>query len=180
MRAAWCSGALHFRRGFGPIKILRIVFLKSLCSCYMMSLYCLSDSLARWLSEFLNQPYYGKKYANFSRFPESKDIWRTCSDPSAAGSSGRFVTDWEYGGAGTMNILIGGVALCNLVDHVLINGKMHRQICIHPLDGEWQRFVTMIGSVYMKDALEFNTYKNAFVVGTKGVSGKRMIFIVYF
>jgi len=73
----------------------------------------------------------------------------------------------------TINILIGGVAMCNLVDHVIIDERIHRQICVHPLDGEWQRFVTLIGTVYGDEALDFNTYKGAFVVGTKGVKGKR-------
>jgi len=66
--------------------------------------------------------------------------------------------------------MLGGVASCKLVEHVIIGDKMHRQIMVHPMDGEWQMFVTMIGHVYGHDSLEFNSYKNAFVFGTKGVN----------
>ncbi|KAF8572913.1 hypothetical protein K439DRAFT_1625445 [Ramaria rubella] len=47
---------------------------------------------------------------------------------------------------------------------------IHRQITIYPLDGEWQRLVTMLGSIYMQPSLEFNSYKGAIVIGTKGIS----------
>ncbi|KAF8581164.1 hypothetical protein K439DRAFT_1619235 [Ramaria rubella] len=114
----------------------------------------------------------GKNYANFARFPESKHVWRSVQDPSAFGKSGSYVMDWQFNKGATVNVLLGGVGSCKLVDHILLNGKLHRQICIYPLDGEWQRFVTMIGAVYMTRSLEFNTYKGAIVIGTRGVNGE--------
>ncbi|KAF8582877.1 hypothetical protein K439DRAFT_1617919 [Ramaria rubella] len=119
-----------------------------------------------WFRDFLNKPYYGKNYANFARFPESKHVWRSMQDPSAFGKSGSYITDWQFNKGATVNVLLGGVGLCKLIDHILLNGKLHRQICIYPLDGEWQSFVTMIGTVYMTGSLEFNTYKGAIIIGT--------------
>ncbi|KAF8582108.1 hypothetical protein K439DRAFT_1618501 [Ramaria rubella] len=87
-----------------------------------------------WFQDFLNKPYYGKNYANFARFPESKHVWRSVQDPSAFGKSGSYVTDWQFN------------------------------------KGAMQRFVTMIGTVYMTGSLEFNTYKGAIVIGTQGVN----------
>ncbi|KAF8582437.1 hypothetical protein K439DRAFT_1618253 [Ramaria rubella] len=126
-----------------------------------------------WFQEFLSKPYYGTNYANFARFPESKHVWRSVQDPSAFGKSGSYVMDWQFNKGATVNVLLGGVGSCKLVDHILLNGKLHRQICIYPLDGEWQRFVTMIGAVYMTRSLEFNTYKGAIVIGTRGVNANK-------
>ncbi|KAF8573105.1 hypothetical protein K439DRAFT_1625307 [Ramaria rubella] len=126
-----------------------------------------------WFRDFLSKPYYGKNYADFARFPESKHVWRSVQDPSAFGKSGSYVTDWQFNKGATVNVLLGGVGSCKLVDHILLNGKLHRQICIYPLDGEWQRFVTMIGAVYMTHSLEFNTYKGAIVIGTRGVNADK-------
>ena len=129
-----------------------------------------AKACSRWLKDFLNKPYYGKDYANFSRFPPSKDVWRTEHDPAAFGKSGSFITDWEFRRGAVVNLMLGGVTTCNLIEPVIINDKVHRQICMHPMDGEWQRFVTMIGSVYGIEYVEFNSFKNAVVFGTKGVS----------
>ncbi|KAF8572858.1 hypothetical protein K439DRAFT_1625481 [Ramaria rubella] len=81
--------------------------------------------------------------------------------------------DWQFNKGATVNVLLGGVGSCKLVDHILLNGKLHSQICIYPLDGEWQRFVTMIRAVYMTHSLEFNTYKGAIVIGTRGVNANK-------
>ena len=54
----------------------------------------------------------------------------------------------------------------------MIKDKVHRQICIHPLEGEWQRLVTMLGSVFMLPVLDFSTFRSALVFGTKGVNGE--------
>ncbi|KAF8589281.1 hypothetical protein K439DRAFT_1612869 [Ramaria rubella] len=126
-----------------------------------------------WFRDFLNKPNYGKNYANFARFPESKHMWRSMQEPSAFGKSGSYVTDWQFNKGAMVNVLLGGVGSCKLIDHILLNGKLHRQICIYPLDGEWQRFVTMIGTVYMTGSLEFNTYKGAIVIGTRGVNANK-------
>ncbi|KAF8574751.1 hypothetical protein K439DRAFT_1624096 [Ramaria rubella] len=126
-----------------------------------------------WFRDFLNKPYYGKNYANFARFPESKHMWRSVQDPSAVGKSGSYVTDWQFNKGATVNVLLGGVGSCKLIDHILLNGKLHHQICIYPLYGEWQRFVTMISTVYMTGSLEFNTYKGAIVIGTRGVNADK-------
>ncbi|KAF8585209.1 hypothetical protein K439DRAFT_1616154 [Ramaria rubella] len=126
-----------------------------------------------WFRDFLNKPYYGKNSANFGRFQESKHMWRSVQDLSAFGKSGSYITDWQFNKGATVNVLLGGVGSCKLIDHILLNGKLHRQIFIYPLDGEWQRFVTMIGMVYMTGSLEFNTYKGAIVIGTRGVNADK-------
>ncbi|KAF8585305.1 hypothetical protein K439DRAFT_1616031 [Ramaria rubella] len=125
----------------------------------------------KWFCDFLSQPFYGKNLSNLARFPESKDIWQTMVDPAMPGGrGGRYITDWEYGGGATVNMIIGGVGTCQLIEPIIINNRIHRQITIYPLDGEWQRLVTMLGSIYMQPSLEFNSYKGAIVIGTKGVS----------
>ncbi|KAF8573179.1 hypothetical protein K439DRAFT_1625253 [Ramaria rubella] len=92
-------------------------------------------------------------------------------DPAAPGGrGGRYITDWEYGGGATVNMIIGGVGTCQLIKPIIINNRIHHQITIYPLDGEWQRLVTLLGSIYMQPSLEFNSYKGAIVIGTKGVS----------
>ncbi|KAF8582975.1 hypothetical protein K439DRAFT_1617883 [Ramaria rubella] len=125
----------------------------------------------RWFCNFLSQPFYGKNLSNLARFPESKDIWQTIVDPAAPGGrGGGYITDWEYGGGATVNMIIGGVGTCQLIEPIIINNRIHCQITIYPLDGEWQRLITMLGSISMQPSLEFYSYNGAIVIGTKGVS----------
>ncbi|KAF8578044.1 hypothetical protein K439DRAFT_1621633 [Ramaria rubella] len=114
-----------------------------------------------WFWDFLSKPYYGKNYANFVRFPESKHVWIFVQDLNAFGKSGSYMTDWQFNKGATVNVLLGGVGSCKLVDHILLNGKLHCQISIYPLD------------VYMTHSLEFNTYKGAIIIGTRGVNADK-------
>ncbi|KAF8582496.1 hypothetical protein K439DRAFT_1618199 [Ramaria rubella] len=128
----------------------------------------------KWFSRLPEQAVlWEKTMPTLQGFPESKHVWRSMQHPSAFGKSGSYITDWQFNKGVTVNVLLGRVGSCKLIDHILLNGKLHRQICIYPLDGEWQRFVTMIGTVYMTGSLEFNTYKGAIVIGTRGVNADK-------
>ncbi|KAF8573328.1 hypothetical protein K439DRAFT_1625156 [Ramaria rubella] len=43
------------------------------------------------------------------------------------------------------------------------------EVCLFEVNNV-QRLITMLGSIYMQPSLEFNSYKGAIVIGTKGVS----------
>ncbi|KAF8578587.1 hypothetical protein K439DRAFT_1621211 [Ramaria rubella] len=84
---------------------------------------------------------------------------------SAFGKSGSYITEWQFNKGVTVNVLLGGVGLCKLIDHILLNGKLHCQIACTP----WM----VNGRVYMTGSLEFNTYKGAIVIGTRGVNADK-------
>jgi hypothetical protein len=110
------------------------------------------------LADILSEPYYGKIYANFSRFPPGQEVWRTIADPRSSGfGNARYITDWEYGQGGTVNIMLGSVSFCKLIESIVVKDKVIRHIGIHPMEFEWERFVTMIGSVFRLPRLEFST-----------------------
>jgi hypothetical protein len=95
------------------------------------------------------------------------------ADPaSSRPNSSRYITAWEYGRGGTINVMLGGVSQCKLVDYMVVNDKVVHQIGIHPMGFEWERFISMIGSVFMAPVLEFSTFRHTVMFGTRGVNGK--------
>ncbi|KAF8576749.1 hypothetical protein K439DRAFT_1622603 [Ramaria rubella] len=149
------------------------------------------SSVIQWSTEYPSRLWTCKDFSEqlSVELPEQAVLWeKLCelckvsrkqahveigADLSAFGKSGSYVTDWQFNKGAMVNVLLGGVGLCKLIDHILLNSKLHHQICIYPLDGEWQRFVTMISTVYMTGSLEFNTYKGAIVIGTQGVNADK-------
>jgi len=104
----------------------------------------------------LSQPLYGDDYINFARFPPG-EYWKIEKEPNSVfRDPGRFI---KYDRAAVVNIVAGGVTKCELAKKTLYDDKVHRQIAIHPLAGEWDRVVTVIGSAYQLGKLDLSSFK---------------------
>jgi hypothetical protein len=88
------------------------------------------------------------------------------------GTPQRFLTDREFGMSATLNITLGVVDSCHLLHNLVIQGRNHCQIRIHPLKGEWEWFNTMVGFVFNIPALEVQGFKGAMTFGTIGVKSE--------
>jgi len=94
----------------------------------------------------------------------------------------QYLTDYYMTRLPILNAMAGSVVYCKLAESTTIkvdnfktkkkDTKIIRQISINPIKGEWDLFVRSLCSIFNIGHIDFNTFSEGIVFGTKSVTAK--------